>query len=374
MDLIANQPVVIDNGSGVIKAGFAGDPSPKVKFANFVGRPKHTRVMAGALEGDLFIGPKAEEYRGLLSLKYPMEHGIVTDWNDMEKVWNYIYSKEQLNVFPGEYPVLLTEAPLNPAKHREKTAEIFFETFNVPALYIQMQAVLALYASGRTTGVVVDSGDGVTHVVPIYEGFAMQQGIERIDVAGRDVTKFLRLLLRKEGYNFHRSSEFEIVREIKEKACYVAANAAKEEQQEGDKEIKYLLPDGSRMDLRASRFRAPEILFRPEIIGEEWPGVAVCIDNAIRKCDMDLRKTLYSNIVLSGGSTMFTGFGVRLLAEMQKLAPAETKVKISAPQERIYSTWIGGSILGALDTFRRMWVSKKEWEDEGKKILHKKFL
>ncbi|CAJ0581540.1 unnamed protein product, partial [Mesorhabditis spiculigera] len=373
MEVIANQPVVIDNGSGGIKAGFAGESAPKVAFANYVGRPKYKRVMAGALEGDIFIGPKAKDNRGLLSLRYPMEHGIVTDWNDMEKVWQYIYSKEQLNVFPEEHPVLLTEAPLNPSKHREKAAEIFFETFNAPALHIQMQAVLALYASGRTTGVIVDSGDGVTHIVPIYEGFAVHHGIERMDVAGRDVTRFLRMLLQKEGHNLHTSPEFEIVREIKEKVCYVAANSSKEEQNEGDKEVKCQLPDGSWMDMRASRFRAPEVLFRPDIIGEEWPGVAVCIDNAIRKCDMDLRKTLYANIVLSGGSTMFQGFGTRLLADMQKLAPTDTKVKISAPQERIHSTWIGGSILASLDTFRRMWVSKSEYEDEGKKIIHKKF-
>jgi len=160
-DIIANQPVVIDNGSGVIKAGFAGEEMPKCRFANFVGRPKHTRVMAGALEGDIFIGliliyiyifihlgPKAEEYRGLLSIRYPMEHGIVTDWADMERVWQYVYSKDQLQIYPEEHPVLLTEAPLNPAKNREKAAEIFFESFNVPALHIQMQAVLSLYASG----------------------------------------------------------------------------------------------------------------------------------------------------------------------------------------------------------------------------------
>ncbi|CAI4228584.1 unnamed protein product [Auanema sp. JU1783] len=371
-DVIANQPVVIDNGSGVIKAGFAGDQSPKVKFANYVGRPKHSRVMAGALEGDLFIGPKAEEYRGLLSIKYPMEHGIVTDWNDMERVWQYVYSQEQLHVFPEEHPVLLTEAPLNPMKHKEKAAEIFFESFNAPALHIQMQAVLALYSTGRTTGVVLDSGDGVTHVVPIFEGFAMQHGIERMDVAGRDVTRWLRLLLRKEGTDLHRTSEFEIVREIKEKACYLTTNAAKEESTANEK-IVYSMPDGSRLDIGAARFRAPEVLFRPDLIGEEWPGMAHLIVDSIRKCDMDLRKTLYGNIVLSGGSTMFAGFGDRLLSEVRKLAPQDAKIRISAPQERIYSTWIGGSILASLDTFRKMWVSKKEYEEEGKKILHKKF-
>ncbi|CAF4105689.1 unnamed protein product [Rotaria magnacalcarata] len=172
--LITNQPIVIDNGSGMIKAGFAGDPIPKINFPNYVGRPKHVRVMAGGLEGDIFIGPKAEEYRGLLNIAHPMEHGIVQDWNDMEKIWTYIYSKDQLRSASEEHPVLLTEAPLNPRKNREKAAEIFFETFNVPALFISMQAILSLYASGRTTGVVLDSGDGVTHAVPIYEGIQMK--------------------------------------------------------------------------------------------------------------------------------------------------------------------------------------------------------
>lgn len=112
-----------------------------------IGRPKHVRVMAGALEGDLFVGPKAEEHRGLLSIRYPMEHGIVTDWNDMERIWTYIYSKDQLSTFSEEHPVLLTEAPLNPRRNREKAAEIFFETFNVPALFVSMQAVLSLYVN-----------------------------------------------------------------------------------------------------------------------------------------------------------------------------------------------------------------------------------
>uniref|UniRef100_A0A914WPE1 Uncharacterized protein n=3 Tax=Plectus sambesii TaxID=2011161 RepID=A0A914WPE1_9BILA len=370
-DVIANQPVVIDNGSGVIKAGFAGEQAPKCRFPNYVGRPKHTRVMAGALEGDIFIGPKAEEYRGLLSIKYPMEHGVVNDWNDMERVWQYIYSKDQLQTFPEEHPVLLTEAPLNPAKNREKAAEIFFETLNVPALHIQMQAVLSLYSTGRTTGVVLDSGDGVTHVVPIFEGFAMQHSIQRIDVAGRDVTRYLRLLLRKEGADFHRSSEFEIVRQIKEKACYLSANPSKEEAAESEK-VQYQLPDGSQLEIGAARYRAPEVLFRPDLIGEEWDGIAQCLVHSIQKSDMDLRKTLYQNIVLSGGSTLFQGFGDRLLGEVKKLAPRDVKIRIAAPQERLYSTWIGGSILASLDTFRKMWVSKKEYEDEGKKIIHRK--
>uniref|UniRef100_H3AQ74 Actin related protein 1A n=1 Tax=Latimeria chalumnae TaxID=7897 RepID=H3AQ74_LATCH len=392
-DVIANQPVVIDNGSGVIKAGFAGDQIPKYCFPNYVGRPKHVRVMAGALEGDIFIGPKAEEHRGLLAIRYPMEHGIVKDWNDMERIWQYVYSKDQLQTFSEEkkkflFPlVLLTEAPLNPRKNRERAAEVFFETFNVPALFISMQAVLSLYATGRTTGVVLDSGDGVTHAVPIYEGFAMPHSIMRIDIAGRDVSRFLRLYLRKEGYDFHTSSEFEIVKTIKERACYLSISPQKDETLETEK-AQYYLPDGSTIEVGPARFRAPELLFRPDLIGEECEGIHEVLVFAIQKSDMDLRRTLFSNIVLSGGSTLFKGFGDRLLSEVKKLAPKDVKIrhsrpsashlvthmknKISAPQERLYSTWIGGSILASLDTFKKMWVSKKEYEEDGARAIHRK--
>jgi len=370
-DVIANQPVVIDNGSGVIKAGFAGDQIPKCHFASFIGRPKHVRVMAGALEGDTFIGPKAEEYRGLLNIKYPMEHGIVQDWNDMERIWQYIYSKEQLATFSEEHPVLLTEAPLNPRRNREKAAELFFETFNAPALFISMQAVLSLYATGRTTGVVLDCGDGVTHSVPIYEGFALPHSIMRTDLAGRDVTRYLKLLLKREGCTFKTTAEFEIVKQIKEQVCYMALNPQKEEGMEAEK-TRYVLPDGTPLDIGAAKFRAPELLFRPDLLGEEFEGLHEVLAYAIQRSDMDLRKTLYQNIVLSGGSTLFRGFGDRLLNEVKKVAPKDIKIRISAPQERLYSTWIGGSILASLDTFKKMWVSKKEYEDEGAKAIHRK--
>lgn len=370
-DVIVNQPVVIDNGSGVIKAGFAGDQIPKCRFPNYIGRPKHIRVMAGALEGELFVGPRAEEHRGLLSIKYPMEHGIVTDWNDMERVWNYIYSKDQLSTFSEEHPVLLTEAPLNPRRNREKAAEVFFETFNVPALFLSMQAVLSLYATGRTTGVVLDSGDGVTHSVPIYEGFAMPHSIMRVDVAGRDVTRYLRLLLRKEGVNLRTSAELEIVKAIKERACYLSPNPLKEETLDSER-AQYSLPDGTQLEIGPARFRAPEVLFRPDLIGEECEGLHEVLMFAIQKSDMDLRKVLYQNIVLSGGSTLFRGFGDRLLAEIRRLAPKDMKIRISAPQERLYSTWIGGSILASLDTFRKMWVSKREYDEEGHRAVHRK--
>ena len=200
--------------------------------------------MAGALEADIFLGKFAEDNRGLLSISYPMEHGIVSDWNDMEKIWQHVYSKSQLNANSEEHPVLLTEAPMNPRRNREKAAEIFFETFNAPALYISIQAVLSLYSTGRTTGVVLDSGDGVTHAVPIYEGFALPHSIMRTDIAGREVTKYLKLLLRKEGHTFNTTAEFEIIKSIKEKVCALNTTPFKEDTNQVDK-CAFTLPDGS---------------------------------------------------------------------------------------------------------------------------------
>ncbi|TPX73707.1 hypothetical protein CcCBS67573_g05020 [Chytriomyces confervae] len=318
--------------------------------------------MAGAVEGDAFIGSRAQELRGLLRVKYPMEHGIVTDWADMERVWHHVYT-EELKTLSEEHPVLLTEAPLNPRKNREIMAEIFFETFNVPAMYISIQAVLSLYASGRTTGIVLDSGDGVTHTVPVYEGFALPHAIRRIDVAGRDITEALQLHLRKSGVNlWGTSAEKEAARVVKESCCYVAGNPSREEKENMGRFEEFVLPDGNVVKLGAERFRAPEILFSPDLMGSESPGVHQIVVDAINKADMDLRKSLFSNIVLSGGTTILKGFPDRLLNEVKKLALKDVKIKISAPPERKYSTWIGGSILASLSTFKKMWLSADQYQ------------
>jgi len=305
-------PLVVDNGSGMIKAGFAGDDEPRVAFPSIIGHPRYTRSMVE--QRGPYIGHEAQAKRGILSLRNPIEHGIVTNWDDMELLWHHTFHNE-LRVDPEEHPILLTEAPLNSKANREKMTQIMFETFKSPAVYFANQAVLSLYASGDTTGIVLHSGEGVTHVVPIYDAYAFPWAIKQFYVAGRALTDYLNEILIDKGINFTTNDEKEVVRNIKERLCYVALDFDHELETESSSssvERNYILPDGQEITIGDESFRCPEALFQPSFVGMQVAGIHETIYDSIMMCDAAIRKDLYANVLLSGGTTMLPGFAERM--------------------------------------------------------------
>jgi actin len=308
------QAIIIDGGSGNMRAGYAGDDEPGFDFANVVGRLK-----SDSMGGKECFSNEAYEGRADLSLFYPVTNGIIQNWDDMTKIWDYTYLMLMDN--PSDKAVLLTEPLTNPMKNREKTAEIFFETLQVPAFYLQVSAPLALYAHGRTSGVVLDCGEGVTHVVPVYESESSKDLIKTMNFAGGDVTRFLGQVLAESssiggssvGGSTIGAEDFQ---DVKENKCYVALDYDAEikafendKPKEASYETSYELPDGQLVPLGNERFRCPEALFNPKMMGKDFPGVHKLIHDTIQAVPEHWNKAeLYQNILLSGGSTMCRGF------------------------------------------------------------------
>lgn len=369
-----NPAVVIDNGSGMIKCGLNSHDLPTSVFPNLVGTERYEKVMQGSTSPSILYGHEANTRRGALSLKYPVSHGIVDDWESMESIWINMYSNE-LRLDPSQHNALLTEAPLNPKLNREKMISIFFDTFQVPAFYLGVQAVLSLYSSGKMTGVVFDSGDGVTHIVPTYEGFGLTHAIRRLDIAGSDVTEYLSRILSDRGVYLKSSSEMESVREMKEKLCYVALDyesELKNAETSHNVQKSFILPDGQEVVIGVERFKAPEAMFQPNFVGKDVPGVSQSTEESIKKCDLDIRRALYENVMMSGGSTMYRGIRRRLEKDLKNGAPASARVVVAADPQRKFSVWIGGKILSELSSFESNWITSAEYQEYGPSIVHRK--
>jgi actin-related protein len=367
--------LVVDNGSGVIKAGFAGNDAPSVLFSTIVGHPRRQSIMLGTMNKANYIGDEAQMNRGVLSLRYPMEHGIITNWDDMEKIWHHTFYSE-LRVAPEEHPILLTDPCLNPKANREKMTQVMLETFNFPAFHVSNEVYLAFYALGRTAGIICQTGDGTTTVLPIYEGYAIRHAMCRADIGGRDLTNYLRKLLNTKGNRFVTTADNEIVREIKEKCTRVSLQYETEMMQTSTTKQSFSLPDGRDITLDKEQFMCPEALFKPSLIGmDSVPGIHELIYSSLMKCDIDVRRDMYCNIIVSGGNSMFPNFAERLKQEISALIPERMRsrlTRIIAPPERKYSAWIGGSIIASLSTFQQKWITKEEYNEFGPSIVHRR--
>ncbi|KAG7201133.1 hypothetical protein KM043_003924 [Ampulex compressa] len=388
MDSKGRKIIVCDNGTGFVKCGYAGANFPAHIFPSIVGRPIIRAVnKIGDIDvKDLMVGDEASKLRSMLEISYPMQNGIVRNWEDMCHVWDYTFGKEKMNINPRECKILLSEPPMNPITNREKMIEVMFEKYGFAGVYIAIQAVLTLYAQGLISGVVVDSGDGVTHICPVYEEYALPHLTRRLDIAGRDITIYLIKLLLLRGYAFNHSADFETVRMLKEKLCYIGYNIETEEKLALETTVlveSYTLPDGRVIKVGRERFAAPEALFQPRLINIEAQGIAELVFSTIQAADIDIRSELYKHIVLSGGSTMYPGLPSRLEREikqlyLQRVLKNDTsklnkfKIKIEDSPRRKDMVFMGGAVLAEITKDRdSIWITREEYEEKGLSVLKK---
>lgn len=388
MDNQGRQVIVCDNGTGFVKCGYAGSNFPAHVFPSLVGRPMlRADNRVGEIEvRDLMIGSEASELRHMLEITYPMENGIVRNWEDMVHVWDYTFGPGRLNIDPANCKVMLTEPPMNPLKNRQRMLEVMFEQYGFSGAYVAIQAVLTLYAQGLDTGVVVDSGDGVTHICPVYKGFSLPHLTRRLDIAGRDITRYLIKLLLLRGYAFNHTADFETVRMMKERLCYVGYNVAQEQKLALETTVlveSYTLPDGRVVRVGGERFEAPEALFQPHLINVEGQGMAELLFSTIQSADIDVRPELYKHIVLSGGSTMYPGLPSRLEREIKQLylervvggdvdKLARFKIRIEDPPRRKDMVFIGGSVLAdVMKDKENFWITRQEYKEHGADVIQK---
>jgi actin-related protein 2 len=383
-------PIVCDNGTGFVKVGFAKDNFPQHIFPSMIGKPlmRFEEEFADVELKDVMVGDEAAKHRSMLDISYPLENGRVKDWDGMKHLWDYTFF-ERLQVQTEDHKILLTEPPNNELANRAGMVRFMFETYNFQGVQVSLQARLVLFSQGLFTGVVLDSGDGVTHIVPVYDGVTPEGLVQRLNVAGRHMTEYLIKLLQVRGYAFNRSADMATVQLLKEKFCYVGYDMDIERKLALETTCllkEHRLPDGTLIKMDRERYEAPEILFNPSLTGEcEDEGIHMMLWNTIQhKAAMDIRADLWKHVVLSGGSTMYPGLPTRLEKELRQLYLDEVckgdqkrlskfKLKIEDPPRRKHMVFLGGSFLAdAMRNRAAFWISKEEWEEHGDRIVHQK--
>ena len=385
-------PIIIDIGSGIIKAGISGQEAPKTIFPNYIGEPKYSKVLRSFSKDnqemkEQYIGKDCSKYLGILKLRYPVKNGIFENEQDILTVFKYIYQNLEINNEEiREHPILITEPLLNPYINREKIASALFENLSAPAIFFASQTILSLFSTSNTSGVILESGEGVTQSCIVYEGYSIPNSYIRNNYGGRDVTEYFQTLLKKQGYSFSTTSEFEIVRKMKEEICFTAIGNSNSvlsnmsghfdlggNKNKSESSNTYNLPDGNAIKIGEEKCIAPEILFNPSIIGSEYLSFQEMIVTSINKVDIDLRKNLYTNVLISGGNTLFKGIQEKFHTEIKYLSPKNMKVKIHSPGNRLLSCWTGGNVISTLEIFKKMWVTRDDWSEKGNKsIIHVK--
>ncbi|KAB2050290.1 hypothetical protein ERO13_A13G215300v2 [Gossypium hirsutum] len=427
--------IVIDLGSHTCKAGYAGEDAPKAVFPSVVGcidqmdadddkenndsETNNNNVDSNKPKGKrrLYVGSQALGFRrDHMEVVSPLKDGVVVDWDIVDSIWDHAL-KDCLLVDPKEHPMLLAEPSSNTQQQRERTAELMFEKYKVPALFLAKNAVLTSFASGRATSVVVDSGGGSTTVAPVHDGYVLQKAVSSSPIGGEFLTDCLMKSLESKGivikprYSFKRKeiqpgvfqtvdvdfphttesyklySQRVIASDIKECVCRAPDTPYDESAYSNIPMTPYELPDGQTIEIGADRFKIPDILFNPPLaqtipgmdnfaeISSSVRGLPQMVIESINRCDVDIRKELFGSILLAGGTASMQQLKERLEKDLLEESPQAARVKVLASgnaTERRFSVWIGGSILASLGSFQQMWFSKSEYEEHGASYIQRK--
>ncbi len=336
-------PIIIDIGEASCKVGFAGEEKPRAKFPSLVGREKYAAVMVDARTKKVYVGEECEHMRGVLKIGYPIQRGNIMNWEDYFEILTHIFYTV-LRVDPSKHPIIYIEHLLTPQETREYIARVFFQTYNVPAIFMVPSSVLAMFSVGLTNGFVIDSGEGITYLAPVFNGEPFFPAVTKLPLAGMDVAENLKGLLLRRGHSLQYSAQKEIARDIKEKNCYIAIDPIAEKAKTNPKDLnQYPLPDGEVIKLDPeTRFSAAEILFNPGVLGYNCESIPQAIISCLTKLDTYWRWELLKNLVLAGGNTNIKGFELRMEKELEKmlsyLGPMPTPVptpKVEQPQKKL---------------------------------------
>lgn len=381
MDSTAPPAVVIDLGSGFIKAGLQSDTLPTCILPSLIGRPRR-RFTYQFQENQTFAGDEAVAYRHQLSFSNPINHGHIEDWIELEELLGYTF-RVGLGIDTKDRPILLSAPPLASTTHQQRLVESMIEIHEFNEVNLSIQGILALYATGRTTGLVVEIGEGVTQVVPVHEGYADKASVRRSDFGGYEITCYLQKLLCENGYALTTRDDMEHVRLIKESLCYVALDPLQEDSRT-DLEETYVLPDGMKLRdgntsivVGPERFYCAEVIFEPRICQRDNPPITDLIWQAVQSSPIETRKSQLNSVILSGGTSMLQGFQERLQKELKKIAPSQARgsVNVYANDDRLFGVWLGGRLFcqPSMRTMQNnLWITKDEWLEEGPNVVLRK--
>lgn len=363
--------IVVDLGACNCKAGFAGEDSPRSIFPTLIAKSKNTDQNNSEQLHDFVVGNMTNSNVDIPSIRSPFRNGLVTAKDDIEKIFIHIFENE-LHVDSERRPIVVSEPLENTREVRSCFAEVLFETFQIPSIYMGSSPQLALYSSCETTGIVLDVGDSFSQVASIFEWTQMPQTLIRNNLGGNVVSKYFQRCLKDTSYQFSGPNGVNNAKELKEKIGCIALDYQGELKKNDKLSVDYQLSPDSVIKVGNEVFSCPECLFQPSLAGVDCDGVANMIYESIMRSDIGLRDDLLNNVLISSGTTLFKGFEQRLEKELNALFEGKT-INLVAKPKRLNAVWVGGSIVGSLALFSQMVVTKEEFREVGVTSLMRRF-